>query len=90
MIVLHRLQEKNRQSEAPSGAYYELFPISSETTPLLAEANTKGLQSGAPTDRNFEYGLECILDHAGRLLEAGRSSGTSPKAKSRNATAVTN
>ncbi len=46
MIVLHRLQEKNRQSEAPSGAYYELFPISSETTPLLAEANTKGLQSG--------------------------------------------
>lgn len=90
MIVLHRLQEKNRQSEAPSGAYYELFPISSDTTPLLAEANTKGLQSGAPTDRNFEYGLECILDHAGRLLEAGRSSGTSPKAKSRNATAVTN
>lgn len=91
MIVLQRLQEKNRQSEAPSGAYYELLPISSETTPLLAEANAKGIQSGAPNDRNFEYGLDCILDQASRLLEARQAEGKTPQSKkSPSAAAVTN
>ncbi|MGN5237295.1 MULTISPECIES: TetR/AcrR family transcriptional regulator C-terminal domain-containing protein [unclassified Rhodococcus (in: high G+C Gram-positive bacteria)] len=68
MVVLQRLQDKNRQSQEPSGAYYEILSISAETTPLLAEASENGLQSGEPNDRNFEYGLECILDHAAHAL----------------------
>jgi hypothetical protein len=31
----------------------------------------KGHHIGAPDDNNFEYGLDCILDHASRLIEQG-------------------
>ncbi|NLE82580.1 MAG: TetR family transcriptional regulator [Rhodococcus sp.] len=70
MIVLQRLHDKNLMSDSPSSAYYEILPISPETTPLLAEASENGFRGGEPDDRNFEYGLTCILDHADRLLAA--------------------
>ncbi|HET8993439.1 MAG TPA: TetR/AcrR family transcriptional regulator C-terminal domain-containing protein [Rhodococcus sp. (in: high G+C Gram-positive bacteria)] len=83
MVVLQRLQEKNRQSEEPSGAYYEILSISPETTPLLAEASESGLQSGEPNDRNFEYGLDCILDHAARVLISQKDWGAVPASPNR-------
>lgn len=68
MIVLQRLQDRNRMSESPSSAYYEILPVSQESTPLLAAARADGLRGGEPDDHNFERGLTCILDHAAQLL----------------------
>ena len=48
--------------------------IDPETAPLLAQMTTKGHHIGAPDDHNFEYGLDCILDHASRLIEHGSKS----------------
>jgi AcrR family transcriptional regulator len=78
-IVLQRLYDKNKESDAASSAYYDNLTISPETTPLLAEASAQGHRSGAPDDRNFEYGLDCILDHAGRLLESGSQQAAAKK-----------
>ena len=47
------------------------------TTPLIAQVTGKGHRIGAPDETNFEYGLDCILDHAGRLIEKS-SSGAVP------------
>ncbi|WP_280425815.1 TetR/AcrR family transcriptional regulator C-terminal domain-containing protein [Nocardia carnea] len=67
-VVLQRLSDKNRELSPESTAYYENVIIDPETTPLLAQAAAKGYHSGAPDDRNFEHGLDSILDHASRLL----------------------
>ena len=67
-VVLQRLYDKNKQLDARATAYYEDITIEPETTPLLAEAVARGRRSGAPDERNFEYGLECILAHASSLL----------------------
>ncbi|WP_280273232.1 TetR/AcrR family transcriptional regulator [Nocardia wallacei] len=80
-VVLQRLYDKNKESEAGASAYYEHLTISADTTPLLAEAQSKGLRSGAPDDHNFEYGLDCILERAHRLIESGP--GTKAKASAR-------
>ncbi|MFC8527166.1 TetR/AcrR family transcriptional regulator [Nocardia sp. NPDC057227] len=69
-VVLQRLNDKNKELDSEATAYYDDLAIAPDTTPLLAEAMAKGLRSGAPDDRNFEYGLECILDHAGRVITA--------------------
>jgi hypothetical protein len=45
--------------------------IDPETAPLLAQVTAKGHHIGAADEKNFEFGLECILDHAGRLIESG-------------------
>ncbi|WP_216894252.1 TetR/AcrR family transcriptional regulator [Nocardia alni] len=76
-VVLQRLYDKNKESESGATAYYENLTISSETTPLLAKANSMGLHSGAPDDRNFEFGLDCILEHADRMIESAAA--TAPK-----------
>ena len=38
-----------------------------ESAPLLAQATAKGHRIGAADEFNFDYGLECILDHADTL-----------------------
>ncbi|MDT5201827.1 MAG: hypothetical protein QOH34_3349, partial [Mycobacterium sp.] len=45
--------------------------IDPEITPLLAQMTSKGHHIGAPDDNNFEYGLDCILDRASRLIDEG-------------------
>ena len=72
-VVLQRLYDKNMEQDSAGRAYYDSILIRPETTPLLAEAMAKGLRSGAPDERNFEYGLRCILDRASRLIEARKS-----------------
>jgi hypothetical protein len=43
--------------------------IDPEITPLLARVTDEGHRIGASDETNFEYGLNCILDHAERLIE---------------------
>ncbi|MFD1813566.1 TetR/AcrR family transcriptional regulator [Rhodococcus gannanensis] len=69
-VVLARLGDKARDADPNSHAYYEDLEITPENTPLLAEATALGNTGGVPDDRNFEYGLECILDHAAARLDA--------------------
>jgi AcrR family transcriptional regulator len=45
-----------------------------ETMPLIAKLTEKGHRIGVADDINFEYGLNCILDHASRLIDEGRTS----------------
>jgi AcrR family transcriptional regulator len=73
-VVLHRLQEKNQATENGARTIEDAMVIDPETTPLLAQMTTKGHHIGAPDDSNFEYGLDCILDHASRLIERGSTS----------------
>jgi hypothetical protein len=41
----------------------------------------KGHHIGAADDKNFEFGLECILDHASRLIDgAGKRPSKAAKA----------
>jgi hypothetical protein len=49
--------------------------IDPQSTPLLAQVSGKGHRIAAPDDTNFEYGLDCILDHASRLIDEGAKAG---------------
>ena len=52
--------------------------IDPETTPLLAQVTAKGHHIGAADEKNFEFGLECILD---RAWPAASTAGGKPPAK---------
>jgi AcrR family transcriptional regulator len=68
-VVLQRLYDKNRSFDGGSGGFEEKMVLEPETTPLLARLSDESHRIGAPDDKNFEYGLDCILDHAERLIE---------------------
>jgi hypothetical protein len=57
--------------------------IDADSTPLLAQVTAKGHHIGAADDRNFEFGLECILDHAGRLIDEAKSTPAKKSARKR-------
>jgi hypothetical protein len=81
--VLHRLQEKNQATENGGRTIEDAMVIDPEVTPLLAQMTAKGHHIGAADDNNFEYGLDCILDNASRLIEqspksAGRQRKSTP------------
>ena len=63
-VVLQRLQEKTGE---PAG--FEPRTIDPKSTPLIAKLAAKGHRLAAADEKNFEYGLDCILDHASRLIE---------------------
>ncbi|MBV9320644.1 MAG: TetR/AcrR family transcriptional regulator, partial [Mycobacterium sp.] len=44
---------------------------------------------GAADDNNFEYGLDCILDHASRLIEQGSKSAARQRKTTKSAKSVT-
>jgi len=67
-VVLYRLHEKNQADNQPR-AIEDAVAIDPGTTPLIARVTGQGHRIGAPDETNFEYGLDCILDHAGRLIE---------------------
>ncbi|MGV0791696.1 TetR/AcrR family transcriptional regulator [Mycolicibacterium sp. XJ1819] len=72
-VVLQRLREKNQATgDGGPSDIEDTMTIDAETTPLLAQANQKGHHIGAADENNFEFVLECILDHAERLLEQGK------------------
>lgn len=68
-VVLQRLYDKNRSTDDGPGDFEEAMVIDPEITPLLAKVTNKGHRIGASDENNFEYGLNCILDHAARLIE---------------------
>jgi hypothetical protein len=72
-VVIERLQEKTRDLEDGEHTFgpREIDP---KETPLIAKLAAKGHRLGAADEKNFEYGLNCILDHATRLIEEGQKS----------------
>lgn len=68
-VVLHRLQEKNQAADNGARTIEDAMVIDADTTPLVAEMTAQGHHLGAADETNFEFGLDCILDHAGRLIE---------------------
>jgi AcrR family transcriptional regulator len=82
-VVLQRLRQKNRAADEGPSDIEETLTIDPESTPLLAQVTAKGHHIGAADDQNFEFGLECILDHASRLIDDG---GKSPAKPARKAT----
>lgn len=66
--VLERLQDKSGSAETYRRT--ERSVIDPQTMPLIAQLTQQGHRIGVADDINFEYGLNCILDHAGRLIEA--------------------
>jgi AcrR family transcriptional regulator len=67
-VVLQRLYDKNRSVDGGPGDFEEVMVIDAETAPLLAKVTEEGHRIGASDDKSFEYGLNCILDHAARLI----------------------
>ena len=78
-VVLQRLYEKNRSANEGPGDFEETMVIDAEAAPLLAQVTREGHRIGAADDVNFEFGLDCILDHAARLIEQGAQSGQAGK-----------
>jgi AcrR family transcriptional regulator len=70
-VVLQRLYDKNRSADG-AGDFEETMIVDPATAPLLAQATAKGHRIGAADDFNFDYGLECILDHAERLIDTSK------------------
>ena len=70
-VVLERLQQKTRETDVGEPTGYEPRSIDPKTTPLIAKLAAKGHRLGAADEKNFEYGLNCILDHADHLIEEG-------------------
>jgi len=70
VAVLERLHDKSSSGdESPRNrGNSAIDPVS---MPLIAQLTRQGHRIGAADDINFEYGLNCILDHASRLIEAG-------------------
>lgn len=55
-----------------------------ESTPLLAAVTHRGHQLSASDDDNFEFGLQCLLGRARRLIEQNaKPSSTASKAPAR-------
>jgi hypothetical protein len=82
-VVLQRLRDKNRATDEGPSDIEETMTIDPQTTPLLAQVTEKGHHIGAADENNFEFGLECILDHASRLIGSGKK----PARKAAKATA---
>ena len=70
-VVLERLQNKTRDMEGGEHSF-EPREIDPKATPLMAKLAAKGHRLGAADEKNFEYGLNCILDHADRLIAQGQ------------------
>jgi len=86
-VVLQRLREKNLAGEDAHGDIDDTMSIDAETAPLLAAVTQKGHHLSAADDRNFEFGLECILDHAGRLIEQNKKPARKTAAKAAKSSA---
>ncbi len=84
-VVLHRLYEKNESAESDTRAIEDAVAIDPGTTPLIAQVSEQGHRIGAPDETNFEYGLNCILDHAGRLIDESSTATTSGTSRQSNA-----
>jgi AcrR family transcriptional regulator len=83
-VVLERLQDKTRDLEDGERTF-ELREIDPEATPLTAKLAAKGHRLAAADEKNFEYGLDCILDHASRLIDEGKKASKAAPRRARAA-----
>ena len=81
-VVLERLQDKTRDLEGGEHSF-EPREIDAKATPLMAKLAAKGHRVGAADEKNFEYGLNCILDHADRLIAQGQKGARARKSTSK-------
>ncbi len=86
-VVLERLQEKTRELDDGEGTGFEPRTIDPKATPLIAKLAAKGHRLAAADEKNFEYGLNCILDHASWLIEHGQKAPKSAPRRARKAAA---
>jgi AcrR family transcriptional regulator len=84
-VVLHRLYEKNQTADSEPRAIEDAVAIDPATTPLIAQVTGQGHRIGAPDETNFEFGLDCILDHASHLIEKGAKAAKSAPSRQRKA-----
>ncbi len=70
-VVLERLQEKMPGVRPRRGEMGRV--IEAETMPLIAEVANKGHRIAVADDINFNFILECILEHASALVDATRA-----------------
>ncbi|MBV9512455.1 MAG: TetR family transcriptional regulator [Mycobacteriaceae bacterium] len=84
-VVLERLQEKTSEVDDGERGGYQPRTIDAKTTPLIAKLTAKGHRLGAADEKNFEYGLTCILDHASRLIQERQQSAKAPARRVRKA-----
>ncbi|BBC67405.1 hypothetical protein MMRN_43010 [Mycobacterium marinum] len=84
-MVLHRLYEKTQSADSGPRAIEDAMNIDPLTTPLLAQVSGKGHRIATPDEANFEYGLDCILDHAGRLIDERAKAAKSAPSRPRKA-----
>jgi AcrR family transcriptional regulator len=75
-VVLQRLYEKNLATDDGAGSQLEdKMVIDPSTAPLLAKVTASGHRLTTTDDTNFDYTLDCILDHAERLIEERTAKG---------------
>ncbi|UXA19622.1 TetR/AcrR family transcriptional regulator [Mycobacterium sp. SMC-4] len=77
-VVLRRLREKNLAANEGPGDIDDSLSFDAESAPLLAAITAQGHHLSGSDDRNFEYGLECILEHAARLIEQNKAPSRKP------------
>lgn len=70
-VVLERLAQKTKALQAEEDRAEVPRVLDPESMPLIASLIAKGHHIAAADENNFEYALECILDHAAKLIEAG-------------------
>ncbi len=70
-VVLQRLYDKNQTPDSGPRAIEDAVAIDPATTPLIAQVTGQGHRIAAPDEANFEFGLDCILNYAGSLIEKG-------------------
>jgi AcrR family transcriptional regulator len=71
-VVLQRLREKNQaaaEDQGGPGSVTDTITLDAESTPLLALVTERGDHIDEADENNFEFGLDCILDYAGRLVD---------------------
>ena len=75
-VVLQRLHEKNRAAARTAGVTSKRRMVIDPADRAAARTgDRKGHRIAAADDNNFDYALECILDHAERLIESGMKTG---------------
>jgi AcrR family transcriptional regulator len=84
-VVLHRLYEKNQSPDSGPRDFDDELAIDPASTPLIAQLTGKGHRIATPDESNFEYGLNCILDHAARLIDEGSKAAKSAPSRQRKA-----
>lgn len=77
-VVLQRLREKNHATNEGPSDIEEAIAIEASATPLLAFVTEQGHHIGVADEKNFEFGLKCILDRASRLINASPGSVNTP------------